>query len=118
MNKLITKLSGKILTVCITASIGTQSVLASGIPPVTAPSGGNGGGLIKTAQNYMGDGILLLGLLLSTWSLIRVVSNGITTYGEISDGKATYKDLGTTAVVGVVLASATFWMVTLATEIF
>ncbi|GIC77586.1 TIGR03745 family integrating conjugative element membrane protein [Moritella sp. F3] len=118
MKKMINKLSAKMLTVCITSSLATQSVWAAGIPPVTAPTGGNGGGLIKTFQNYMGDGILLIGLMLSSWALIRVVSNGITTYGEISDGKATYKDLGTTAVVGVVLASATFWMVTQATEIF
>jgi len=118
MNKMINKLRSNILSVCITASIGTESALASGIPPVTAPTGGNGGGLLQTAQNYMGDGILLLGICVCAWALFRVVSNAVTTYGDISDGRATYKELGTTVIVGVVLASATFWMVTEATEIF
>jgi integrating conjugative element membrane protein (TIGR03745 family) len=93
--------------------------LADGLPK--APGADNDAGkegFTGTATNYVMDGLVLLLLLMAAWGLIRVAQNILSTYGEISDGKATYRELGGSVIVGLVILSIVIYLLVEAASVF
>ena len=105
----------------------TQLVLASAVlvpaisqaalPQAQAPSRGEGSTWLETLKNYGFDLISLFTLALCALCLIVVAAHGITVYHEIHLGKKTWKDLGVTVTIGVVLIGLVIFIVTKATGI-
>lgn len=103
------------LTVCCSpAAFAFQS-----LPQAPASDSDSGKkGFTGKATDYIMDGVTLLLLLMGTYALIRVAQNIMTTYGEISDGKATYRELGGSLVVGLVILSLVIYLLVEAAAIF
>ncbi|KTT64119.1 TIGR03745 family integrating conjugative element membrane protein [Pseudomonas sp. Snoq117.2] len=109
------------------ARAGTQAALASAallpaisqaaLPQAQAPSRGEGSTWLETLKNYGFDLISLFALAICAFCLIVVAAHGITVYHEIHVGKKTWKDLGVTITVGVVLIGLVIFIVTKATGI-
>ncbi|KTT30098.1 conjugal transfer protein [Pseudomonas oryzihabitans] len=105
----------------------TQAVLASAtllpaisqaaLPQAQAPSRGEGSTWLETLKNYGYDGFMLIGLALCALGLVVVAAHGIGVYHEIHTGKKTWKDLGSTVIVGVILIGLVIFIVTKATSI-
>jgi len=111
--------AGLVKTACATAlmTVGTSAMAAL---PTAPTSGGTATGstYLSPVENYLVDGITLLGLLVGAYAFFRVAQNAIQTYGEISDGNGTYRDLGGSVIGGVVIASGVVWLLTNAMSMF
>lgn len=109
------------------ARAGTQAALASAVllpaisqaalPQAQAPSRGEGSNWLETLKNYGFDIVSLFALALCAFCLIVVAAHGITVFHEIHVGKKTWKDLGVTVGIGVVLIGLVIFIVTKATGI-
>lgn len=86
-----------------------------GAPSTDSSSGKSG----YTGQftDYIMDGAILLLLVMAFVGLIIVGKNIMSTYSEISDGKAQYKDLGVSVVVGIVILSGFIYLLTEAADV-
>jgi len=93
------------------------AISQAALPSAQAPSRGEGSNWLETLKNYGYDGFMLIALVLCAYCLIVVASHGIGVYHEIHTGKKTWKDLGATVVVGVVLIGLVIFIVTKATGI-
>ncbi len=87
------------------------------LPQAQAPSRGEGSTWLETLKNYGFDLISLFALAWCALCLIVVAAHGITVYHEIHLGKKTWKDLGVTVTIGVVLIGLVIFIVTKATGI-
>ncbi|MGP0147989.1 TIGR03745 family integrating conjugative element membrane protein [Pseudomonas oryzihabitans] len=87
------------------------------LPGSQAPSRGEGTTYAETIKNYGYDGFMLFGLFLCACALTVVAIHGIGVYHEIHIGKKTWKDLGATIIVGVLLIGLVIFIVTKATGI-
>lgn len=104
-----------------------QAVLASAallpaisqaaLPQAQAPSRGEGATWTETLKNYGYDLVSLFALALCAFCLIVVAAHGVTVFHEIHLGKKTWKDLGATVVVGMVLIGMVIFIVTKAAGI-
>ncbi|MBH3329905.1 TIGR03745 family integrating conjugative element membrane protein [Pseudomonas oryzihabitans] len=109
------------------ARAGAQAALASAVllpaisqaalPQAQAPSRGEGSNWLETLKNYGFDIVSLFALALCAFCLIVVAAHGITVFHEIHVGKKTWKDLGVTVGIGVVLIGLVIFIVTKATGI-
>lgn len=89
--------------------------------PVVAPAQGtqaNSGDYLGVAKAYIAAGLMLVGLVLVAWGLVRVVSNLMSTYAEISDGKGTWADLVKHGIAGAVLATVAIFLVNQMNSLF
>ncbi|WP_430446276.1 MAG: TIGR03745 family integrating conjugative element membrane protein [Pseudomonas piscis] len=104
------------LIALLTAASVIQAANAA-LPQAQAPSRGEGKSWMQTLQNYGYDGFMLLGLLLLGAMIIGVAVHAFGVYHDIHEGKKKWRDLGSTAVVGVCLIGLAIFMVTKATSI-
>jgi len=111
--------AGLVKTACATApmTVGTSAMAALPTAPTTGGSA-TGSTYLSPVENYLVDGITLLGILVGAYAFFRVAQNAIQTYGEISDGNGTYRDLGGSVIGGVVIASGVIWLLTNAMSMF
>lgn len=93
------------------------AVSQAALPQAQAPTRGEGATWMETLKNYGYDGFMLIALVLCAFCLIVVATHGIGVYHEIHTGKKTWKDLGATVVVGVILIGLVIFIVTKATGI-
>lgn len=73
--------------------------------------------MTQTMQNYAFDGFMLLGLILLGVMFMGVAWHAFGVYHEIHDGKKKWRDLGSTAAVGVGILGIGIFLVTKATGI-
>ncbi len=73
--------------------------------PTTAPPtrGAPAGNFITLLQNYAFDIVVFAGLALAAVAFFVVVKNTMSTYSEVSDGRATMGQVGLQAGVGVLI---------------
>lgn len=111
--------AGLVKTAWATAlmTVGTSAMAALPTAPTTGGSA-TGSTYLSPVENYLVDGITLLGILVGAYAFFRVAQNAIQTYGEISDGNGTYRDLGGSVIGGVVIASGVIWLLTNAMSMF
>lgn len=106
---------------CFTSAVASLALLPAvsqaALPSAQAPSRGEGSTWLETLKNYGYDGFMLIALALCAFCLIVVASHGIGVYHEIHTGKKTWKDLGATVVVGVILIGLVIFIVTKASGI-
>ncbi|PAU66552.1 integrating conjugative element membrane protein [Pseudomonas sp. PIC25] len=93
-----------------------QFALAA-LPQAQAPSRGEGTNMTQTMQNYAFDGFMLLGLIVLCAMFMGVAWHAFGVYHEIHDGKKKWRDLGSTAAVGVGILGIGIYLVTKATGI-
>jgi integrating conjugative element membrane protein (TIGR03745 family) len=93
-------------------TMGSSAMAALPTAPVSTNTNTGGSTYLGPIQNYLMDGIVLLGILVGTYAFFRVAQNAIQTYGEISDGNGTYRDLAGSVIAGVVIASGVVWLLT------
>ena len=102
----------------LVASVLSTTVHAQGLPTTAPPSrGSTAGNFIELLQNYAFDIAIFGGLALSTIVLFVVAKNVLSTYSEISDGRATWGQLGIQAVAGVLLLVFIIFLMTEAANI-
>lgn len=117
--KNIKKRATQVKTVALLSIISASNTAMAALP--TAPSSNGtvtGSTYVSPIQNYILDGLTLLGILVGAYAFFRVAQNAIQTYGEISDGNGTYRDLGGSVIAGVVIASGVIWLLTNAMTTF
>ncbi|MFI8556328.1 TIGR03745 family integrating conjugative element membrane protein [Pseudomonas putida] len=108
----------KSIFLAITCVLAAVPILAqAALPGAQAPTRGEGTNMIQTIQNYAYDGFMLLGLLVVGGAMIGVAHHAYGTYHDIHEGKKKWRDLGMTAVVGVVLIGVGILLVTKATGV-
>ncbi len=90
---------------------------AAALPQAEPPTRGNGVNIIQTMQNYGYDGAMLLGLVLLVVMFLGTAWHAFGVYHEIHEGKKKWRDLGSTAVVGVGIVAVGIYFVTKATAI-
>ncbi|OEO27868.1 integrating conjugative element membrane protein [Pseudomonas sp. J237] len=93
-----------------------QLTLAA-LPQAQAPSRGEGTNMTQTMQNYAFDGFMLLGLIVLGVMFLGVAWHAFGVYHEIHEGKKKWRDLGSTAAVGVGILGIGIFLVTKATGI-
>lgn len=108
----------RIKAFCLTALFSTGVLADLPARPSAESNSNTSGGYLANPQNYIVDGLVLLGLLVAAYAFIRVAMNVIQAYGEISDGKATYRELGAHVLVGIVILSLIMYLLNLAMDIF
>lgn len=94
-----------------------SSLAQAGLPPMEAPSRGEGTNIIQTIQNYGYDAAALIGLLISTASFCGVAYHAYGSFAEVQTGKKTWGQFGLTCTVGAVLLVLSIWLLTKATGI-
>ncbi|UMZ10679.1 TIGR03745 family integrating conjugative element membrane protein [Pseudomonas sp. MPFS] len=102
------------------ALIAAASVIQTAnaaLPQAQPPSRGEGKNWLQTFQNYGYDAFMLLGLIAVGTMIIGVAVHAFGVYHDIHEGKKKWRDLGSTAVVGVCLIGIAIFMVTKATSI-
>jgi len=88
-----------------------------GLPRVEDPSRGQGKGIFATAQNYLYDGAVMVGLLVSVLCFLAVAWHAVSVFSEVQRGKKTWADFGAVFVVGVLLIVLCIWLLTKSAEI-
>lgn len=120
--KLFTKMKTKATSIKVAATTALMTVTSSAMAALpTAPTTAGtatGSTYLSPVQNYLLDGITLVGILVGAYAFFRVAQNAIQTYGEISDGNGTYRDLAGSVIGGVVIASGVIWLLTNAMSMF
>jgi len=91
--------------------------LAAGLPKMEDPSRGQGKGIFETMKNYLYDGAIFGGLLISTVSFMVVAWYAVSVFTEVQRGKKTWADFGMVVMVGVLLVVACIWLLTKAADI-
>ena len=99
------------------AALGTAAAAAganAGLPDVADPSTGavDEGDFIGMLQAYGLDIVVLGGLGLSAIALLVVAKNVISKYSQVSDGRATWGEVGMHGAVGVVLLVIVIFLAT------
>lgn len=89
----------------------------SALPQAQAPSRGAGTNITQTMQNYAFDGFMLLGLIILGTIFSGVAWHAFGVYHEIHDGRKKWRDLGSTAAVGVGILGVAIFLITQATGI-
>ncbi|MCY3812125.1 MAG: TIGR03745 family integrating conjugative element membrane protein [Gammaproteobacteria bacterium] len=86
----------------------------AGLPDVADPSSGavDEGDFIGMLQAYGLDIVVLGGLGLSAIALLVVAKNVISKYSQVSDGRATWGEVGMHGAVGVVLLVIVIFLAT------
>ncbi len=117
LNSLLSNFSARFFLSLMMLSSG--SLFAQALPTTAPPSRGEGsdGNFIKLLQGYSYDVLIFAGLLVSSVTLFIVVKNVVGTYSEITDGKATWGQVGMHAGVGVMLLVLTIFLLTEASKI-
>jgi len=87
------------------------------LPKMEDPSRGQGKGIFETMKNYLYDGAIFGGLLISTVSFMVVAWYAVSVFTEVQKGKKTWADFGMVVMVGVLLVVACIWLLTKAAEI-
>lgn len=100
----------------ILAGAGVSQGFAQGLPTMDAPTQGGGGGLLTTAQGYVYDGAILIGLVLCVVAFMVVASSSVASFKEARE-RETWGKFAVTAMVGVVLIVAVVWLATVAAPI-
>jgi len=95
----------------------SSPVLAAGLPKMEDPSRGQGKGIFQTLQNYLYDGVILIGLVISSVAFIAVAWHGVSVFGEVQKQKKSWADLGLLILVGGLLIVACIWLLTEASKI-
>lgn len=87
--------------------------------PTTAPPtrGAPAGNFITTLQNYAFDIGIFAGLAVATLLLFIVSKNVMSTYSEVTDGRATMGQVGMQAMVGVLLLVFIVFLLTQAASV-
>jgi len=98
-------------------SLLSSPALAAGLPKMEDPSRGQGKGIFETMKNYLYDGAIFGGLLISTVSFMVVAWYAVSVFTEVQRGKKTWADFGMVVMVGVLLVVACIWLLTKAAEI-
>lgn len=108
----------KSFNLAVTCMLVSLPMLAqAALPGAQAPTRGEGTNMIQTMQNYAYDGFMLLALIVVGGMMIGVAHHAYGTYHDIHDGKKKWRDLGMTAVVGVVLIGVGILLATKATGV-
>lgn len=108
----------KSFNMAVTCMLVSLPMLAqAALPGAQAPTRGEGTNMIQTMQNYAYDGFMLLALIVVGGMMIGVAHHAYGTYHDIHDGKKKWRDLGMTAVVGVVLIGVGILLATKATGV-
>jgi len=95
----------------------SQASLAAGLPKMEDPSRGQGKGIFATLQNYLYDGAVLAGLLISVVAFMAVAWHAVSVFVEVQKQKKSWADFGMVVMVGVLLVVACIWLLTKAAEI-
>ncbi|AIC21868.1 conjugal transfer protein [Pseudomonas chlororaphis] len=101
----------------ITAAMSLPHIAMAALPQAQAPTRGEGTNMTQTMQNYAYDGFMLLGLIVLGVMFLGVAYHAFGVYHEIHDGKKKWRDLGSTAAVGVGILGIGIYLVTKATGI-
>ena len=101
----------------LASAVLMPAISQAALPQAQAPSRGEGSTWLETLKNYGFDLISLFALALCAFCLIVVAAHGVTVFHEIHLGKKTWKDLGATVVVGMVLIGMVIFIVTKAAGI-
>ncbi|AZC24806.1 TIGR03745 family integrating conjugative element membrane protein [Pseudomonas sessilinigenes] len=107
----------KIQLIALLAAASVIQAANAALPQAQAPSRGEGKNWLQTFQNYGYDAFMLLGLIALGTMIIGVAVHAFGVYHDIHEGKKKWRDLGSTAVVGVCLVGIAIFMVTKATSI-
>lgn len=103
---------------CLTlGAIALPQFTLAALPQAQAPSRGEGTNMTQTMQNYAFDGFMLLGLIVLGVMFLGVAWHAFGVYHEIHEGKKKWRDLGSTAAVGVGILGIGIFLVTKATGI-
>ena len=97
----------------------TGRAVAGGLPEIADPSSGSvdEGDFIGMLQAYALDIVVLGGLGLGAIALMVVAKNVISKYSMVSDGRATWGEVGMHGAVGVLLLLVVIYLVTEAMEV-
>ncbi|WP_435307302.1 TIGR03745 family integrating conjugative element membrane protein [Pseudomonas chlororaphis] len=101
----------------ISSAISLSQIATAALPQAQAPTRGEGTNMTQTMQNYAYDGFMLLGLIVLGVMFLGVAYHAFGVYHEIHDGKKKWRDLGSTAAVGVGILGIGIYLVTKATGI-
>ncbi|VXC23285.1 Integrating conjugative element membrane protein [Pseudomonas sp. 8Z] len=104
-------------TTLVAGSFALSEQSLAALPQSQAPTRGEGTNLMQTMQNYGFDGLMLLGLIVLGVMFLGVAWHAFGVYHEIHDGKKKWRDLGSTAAVGVGILGIGIFLVTKATSI-
>lgn len=99
------------------ALASTAPAAFAALPQAQAPTRGEGQSWMQTLQNYGYDGFMLLALILIAAMMLGVATHAYGVYHEIHEGKKKWRDLGSTAVVGVGLIGIGIFIGTKATGV-
>ena len=111
------KLKKAISRCLILGALALPQLTLAALPQAQAPSRGEGTNMTQTMQNYAFDGFMLLGLVVLGVMFMGVAWHAFGVYHEIHDGKKKWRDLGSTAAVGVGILGIGIFLVTKATGI-
>lgn len=108
----------KAISHCLTlGAFALPQFTLAALPQAQAPSRGEGTNMTQTMQNYAFDGFMLLGLIVLGVMFLGVAWHAFGVYHEIHEGKKKWRDLGSTAAVGVGILGIGIFLVTKATGI-
>ena len=108
----------KAISRCLTlGAFALPQFTLAALPQAQAPSRGEGTNMMQTMQNYAFDGFMLLGLIVLGVMFLGVAWHAFGVYHEIHEGKKKWRDLGSTAAVGVGILGIGIFLVTKATGI-
>lgn len=87
--------------------------------PTTAPPsrGATAGNYLKLFQDYGYDALLVAGLLLSAFALMKVAGGALAIYHEVQEGKKKWGDMGMHVLVGVGLLMFIVYLATQASGV-
>lgn len=104
------------MAMALSITLATSPTFAA-LPGAQPPTRGEGTGIMQTIQNYGYDGFMLLALVLVAAMMLGVATHAYGTYHDIHEGKKKWRDLGSTAVVGVALIAVGIYLATKATGV-
>jgi len=117
--KVIKNIGCKLFTSCVCLAMsGAVLAQSSGkLPTMEDPSRGQGSGIRQTAQNYLYDGGILIGLVIAVLGFLAVAWHAIAVFSEVQHGKKKWSDFGAVLIIGIVLIILAIWLLTKAAEI-
>ncbi len=114
------KISTIFRNVCIavTGFILSSMPAFAGLPKLEEPSAGAGQGFWGQFKGYIADGIQYAGWGLAAFALFKVGNALLEDYSEVQTGKKKLGNLGSTALIGVLLIVVIIWLSNEASKIF